>query len=211
MVLQQKNSKVKIIISSTENQKNNENVKNITSINLGECETKLKEHYKIPKDKYLYILRIDVPQEGIDLVKIEYEVYYPLNGKNLEQLDLNYCGKSKVDIYIPYEITDDINKLNISSDYYNDICYTYTSDNGTDIILKDRQQEYIKKNKIVCEENCVFSRYNENTGKAVCSCEIKIKLPLISEIKLDKNKLFDSFTDIKNIANINIMKCNEML
>ena len=207
VVLQQKNSKVKIIISSTENQKNNENVKNITSINLGECETKLKEHYKIPKDKYLYILRIDVPQEGIDLVKIEYEVYYPLNGKNLEQLDLNYCGKSKVDIFIPYEITDDINKLNISSDYYNDICYTYTSDNGTDIILKDRQQEYIKKNKIVCEENCVFSRYNENTGKAVCSCEIKIKLPLISEIKLDKNKLFDSFTDIKNIANINIMKC----
>ena len=208
VVIEQKNSKSTITISSTENQKKNENEKNnITTINLGECETKLKEHYKIPKDKYLYILRIDVPQEGTNMLKMGYEVYYPLNGKNLEKLNLSYCEKAKVDISIPFEITEDMDKLNSSSDYYNDICYTYTSEKGTDISLKDRQKEYVDKNMTVCEENCDFSNYNTNTGKALCSCEIKIKLPLISEIKLDKNKLFDSFTDIKNIANINIMKC----
>ena len=69
---------------------------------------------------------------------------------------------------------------------------------------------YINKNLTVCEENCEFSSYNYDTGKAVCSCEITIKLPLISEIKIDKNKLYDSFTDIKNIANINIMKCYKL-
>jgi len=208
VIIEQKNSKSTITISSTENQKKNENEKNnITTINLGECETKLKEHYKIPKDKYLYILRIDVPQEGTNMLKMGYEVYYPLNGKNLEKLNLSYCEKAKVDISIPFEITEDMDKLNSSSDYYNDICYTYTSEKGTDISLKDRQKEYVDKNMTVCEENCDFSNYNTNTGKALCSCEIKIKLPLISEIKLDKNKLFDSFTDIKNIANINIMKC----
>ena len=29
----------------------------------------------------------------------------------------------------------------------------------------------------------------------------------MSEIKFDKKKIYDSFTDIKNMANINIMKC----
>ena len=156
---------------------------------MGECESKLKEHYKIPKDKYLYILRIDVPQKGIDLVKLEYEVYYPLHGKNLELLNLSYCEEFRADIYVPFEITDDLFKLNFSSDYYNDICYTYTSEKGTDVILKDRQQEYIDNNKFVCEENCIFSRYDTNTRKAICSCEIKVKLPLISEIKFDKKKI----------------------
>ena len=208
VVIQQKNSNTKVTISSTENQRKNENEKNnITTINLGECETKLKNHYKIPQDKYLYILRVDVPQEGMNMVKMGYEVYYPLYGSNLEKLDLSVCENAKIAISIPYEIVEDIEKLNSSSDYYNDICYTYTSEKGTDIIMKDRQQEYVDKNISVCEENCVFSYYNTKTGKAVCSCEIKIKLPLISEIKFDKNKLYDSFTNIKNIANINIMKC----
>ena len=155
----------------------------------------------------MYILRVDAPQKEIDLVKLGYEVYYPLHGKNLELLNLSYCGKAKVDISIPFEITDEIYKLNSSSDYYNDICYTYKTEKGTDIILKDRQQEYIDKSIFDCEENCIFSRYDTNLGKAICSCEIKIKLPLISELKFDKNKLYDSFTDIKNITNINIMKC----
>ena len=208
VVIQQKNSNTKVTISSTENQRKNENEKNnITTINLGECETKLKNHYKIPQDKYLYILRVDVPQEGMNMVKMGYEVYYPLYGSNLEKLDLSVCENAKIAISIPYEIVEDIEKLNSSSDYYNDVCYTYTSEKGTDIIMKDRQQEYVDKNISVCEENCVFSYYNTKTGKAVCSCEIKIKLPLISEIKFDKNKLYDSFTNIKNIANINIMKC----
>ena len=208
VIIKQNNSEIRVIISSSKNQQDYENEKNnITSINFREYESKLKEHYKISKDKYLYILRIDVPQKGIDLVKLEYEVYYPLHGKNLELLNLSYCEEFRADIYVPFEITDDLFKLNFSSDYYNDICYTYTSEKGTDVILKDRQQEYIDNNKFVCEENCIFSRYDTNTRKAICSCEIKVKLPLISEIKFDKKKIYDSFTDIKNIANINIMKC----
>ena len=112
-----------------------------------------------------------------------------------------------MNISIPMKLTDDIDKLNSSSDYYNDVCYTSKSKNGTDISLKDRQKEFVENDKAVCEENCEFTRYNYETGKAVCSCEVKIKLPLISEIKFDKNKLLDNFINIKSFANINIMKC----
>ena len=210
--IEQENSNTKVTVSSSENQKKAEKEKNnITTINLGECEKKLKEHYNIPLDKNLYIFTIKVSQENIKAVKMGYEVYYPLNGQNLELLDLSICENEKVDITTPMELTDDIDKLNSSSDYYNDICYTSTTENGTDISLKDRQIEYVESNKTICEENCEFTHYNYETGKAVCSCEVKIKLPLISEIKFDKYKLYDSFTDIKQIANLNIMKCYKIL
>ena len=41
--------------------------------------------------------------------------------------------------------------------------------------------------------------------------KIKLNLPIISEIKIDKKRLYESFTDIKNIANIRIFKCYKLL
>ena len=205
------NTTAKATISSTKNQKNYEKENNNkTSINLEKCESKLREYYKIPEEEYFYLLKLDVPQIGTKVVKMEYEMYHPLNGKNLQKLDLSVCKNIKVDIFIPIEINEDLNKINSSSDYYNDICFALTSERGTDITLKDRQHKFVEENKAICEENCQFTKYNYDTKKAVCSCETKIKLPILPEIKFDKNKLYDSFTDIKNIANLNILKCYKL-
>ena len=57
--------------TTTENQKN-EKSSNSTTIDLGDCETKIKDEYGIPKDKSLYILKIDVKQEGLKIPKIAY-------------------------------------------------------------------------------------------------------------------------------------------
>ena len=43
--------------------------------------------------------------------------------------------------------------------------------------------------------------------EAVCSCGIKTEIPLINDIKKDKDSLLNSFTDINNIANIKLMQC----
>ena len=59
----------------------------------------------------------------------------------------------------------------------------------------------------ICEINCDFISYNYETKKAVCSCDIKIEIPFMENIKFDKNVLLNSFTDIKNIANIKILNC----
>lgn len=59
----------------------------------------------------------------------------------------------------------------------------------------------------LCEEGCKLSGYNKTTEKVKCSCEIKVSLPLIDDITFDKNKLRDSIIDIKNIMNIEIVKC----
>ena len=194
--------------TTTENQRNNEN-SNTTTINLGDCEDKLRNYYSIPKQNPLLIFKIDVVEEGLKVPKIEYEVYNP---KNHEKLSLNVCQNSKVNLSIPINIDEsDIDKFNSSSGFYNDICYTYTSDKGTDVSLDDRKNEFIEKNMTVCEENCDFVGYDKDTQKAICSCEVKIKLPLMSEITLDKNKLYESFANLKSIFNVKIMKCYHVL
>ena len=53
-----------IIITSTKNQKNNENKKMVT-INLGKCENILKDIYNISKNDSLYILQIISEEEGM--------------------------------------------------------------------------------------------------------------------------------------------------
>ena len=194
-----------ISLTSTNNQKNNLN-KNKTTIDFGDCEKKLKQKYNIEFNRSLYILKFDVKEEGLKIPKIEYEIYYPLNGHDLIKLNLTVCKDNKIDIFIPVSINDDLDKYNPSSKYYNDICSKAISDVGTDITLKDRRKEFVNKNMTLCEENCNLIDYNYDTEIAKCSCNVKISLPFIEDIVFDKNKLYQSFIDVKNIANINLMK-----
>ena len=34
----------------------------------------------------------------------------------------------------------------------------------------------------LCEVDCEFNGYNNNTKKSLCGCQVKIKLPVIAEI-----------------------------
>ena len=104
--------------------------------------------------------------------KIEYDVYCALFGTNLIKLNLTVCKNTKISISIPMIITEDIDKLNSSSGYYNDICYTTTSEDGTDITLKDRKKDFINNNKAVCQDDCQFSKYDSEKMKVECSCDV---------------------------------------
>ena len=196
-----------IVLTSTINQKNNED-KNYVSMDLGECENILKNNYNISKNNSLYILQIISEEEGMKIPKVEYEVYYPLyHSNNLTKLNLSLCKDTKIEISISVEIDGSIDKYNPKSDYYNDICSKTTSDSGTDITLKDRKNEYVNNNLSLCEENCELIGYNSDKGKVKCSCDVKLNIPTNDDIKFDKESFLKSFTDIKNIININIMKC----
>ena len=207
---------------------------NGTSIDLGICENLLREAYNFFDDEDLYILIIDIKEEGMKIPKIEYAVYY-LNNTNgkLIQLDLSICldkkrhllnfqkktkmnlrllndnndNSAKIKALIPVEINNNIDKHNSSSEYYNNPCYTTTSQYGTDICLKDRRDEFIDNNMTLCEENCDLIGYDYYYNKSICSCTIKIKLPLLNEVKFDKERLKNNFIDINNIMNIKFLKC----
>ena len=202
-----KEGNILYIMSNTKNQRDEVENRNKTTINLGQCENELKSAYNISENNSLYIAKIEVKEEGMNIPKIEYEVYYPLYNNTLTKLNLSECKGKKIIVSIPVSISGDINKYNISSDYYNNICTKTTSENGADITLKDRKKQFIDNNMTLCEEDCELIEYNYTIEKAKCSCLVKIRLPLIDDIKFDKDKLYKSFTDIKNFANINLMKC----
>ena len=195
-------------LTSTYNQRNNKYI-NISRINLGACENKLKSHYHLDDKETLIMLKIEYYQEGLLIPVIEYEVY---NIKEKKILNLTVCKDEKIQISTPVNIDEDnLFKYNISSDYYNDICLPFTTEYKTDIILIDRRNEYINNNMSLCESNCEFTRYNSNKKEAICECSFKIKLPLISEIVVNKNKLINNFINFEKITNIYTMKCLKLL
>ena len=192
-------------ITTTENQKNN-NYSNISNINLGECEDRLKTIYQIDKNLSLIILKIDYFMSGILIPVIGYEIYHPINKS---QLNLKYCEDILVKINIPVSINEDsLYKYDPNSEYYNDECSTYTTENGTDIILNDRQNEFINNNLSLCEDNCTYNGYFTDTKKALCECQTKLKINSISEIITDMNILSNNFNN-KESTNLNLatMKC----
>ena len=205
-----KDEKTTITLTTTNNQRNKIN-SNETVIDLGECETLLRKEYNISDNESLYIVKIDVIQKDMKIPKIGYNVYSKLFGENLIKLNLTVCESNKIDILLPVEISESLDKLNSSSEYYNDICYATTSNFGTDISLNDRKIEFIEGNKTVCQEDCIFSEYDDLNKKAKCSCKVKESSFDISDMKINKTKLFENIIDIKNIANFNIMICYKVL
>ena len=178
---------------------------------MGECENLLRNYYNISNNETLYMKKIDVIQEGYNIPKVEYNVYSKLFGTNLIKLNLTVCENSKITISIPIELTENIDKFNSRSVYYNDICYTTTSENGTDITLKDRKSDYINKNMTVCQEDCELSQYNKEKKIVECSCSVKESSSSFADMKIDKTKLLKNFKDIKNIINYQFLICYKKL
>ena len=153
---------------------------------------------------------IEVIQDGMKIVKVEYDVYANLTGSNLVKLNLTICENCKISILTPFKMDENKDKHNSSSGYYNDICYTTTSQSGTDITLKDRQTEYIEKD-VVCQDNCEFSDYNYEILKANCSCVAKGSPPFIADMNINKSNLLKNIRDIKKFANLNFLVCYKKL
>ena len=90
-------------ITSSYNQKNKE-YKNISSIDLGECENILKREYKIDNNETLIIFKIDYYIEGLKTPLIKYQVFHP---RTKELLDMKYCKEYKIKMNIPVTIDED--------------------------------------------------------------------------------------------------------
>ena len=152
-------------LTSTENQKNSSN-NNISTIILGECENILKREYHIDENLPLIILKIDYFKADSLIPIIGYEVFHP---KNKFKLDLNYCKNEFINFSIPVLIDDEILfKYDPNNEYYTDQCNPYTTENGTDILLNDRQYEYNDNNMALCENNCTFNSYDSDKKQVIC-------------------------------------------
>ena len=134
--------------------------------------------------------------------------FMQLMNKIKKKLSLDICKDNKINIDIPVSVNEDkIFKYNSSNDYYNDPCLSYTIEDQTDIIIKDRRDEFNNDKLSLCEKDCEFKGYDSVNKKALCECFIKFKFPLISEVAIDKNQLLNNFKDLSKTLNLSIMKC----
>ena len=131
-------------------------------MDLGHCETELKKEYNISLNDSLYILQIISEEEGMKIPKLEYEVYYPLyNDSKLHLLNLSICNDVNVDVYMPLSLNGSLDEIDPNSDFYNDICSTYTTKDGTDLTLLDRKNLIYDNNANIsmCQEGCTLLNY----------------------------------------------------
>ena len=198
--------KFSVTLFSTQNNNINSNK---TSIDFRNCEILLRQYYNFTVNETIYILEIDVEQEKMRIPKILYFIYGKISSDQLERLNLTICKGTRIYLYTPVIINENIDTLKSKSGYFNDICYPAKSDYGTDILLTDRKNEFIDRNKTVCQEDCDLEEYNYHIKKAKCSC--KVKEFSLADIYINKTELLKNFKNIKDIANIDIIKCYKKL
>ena len=196
-------------ITTTEIQKSKKNKNNNEStIDLGECEKTLRQIYNLNDSIPLIILKVDYFKQDLLIPIIGYEVFHP---ENKSKLNLNYFKENNINninISIPVNIDEDkFFKYDPNSDYYTDQCNPYTTDNGTDIIINDRQNEYNDNNMALCENTCELSEYEYDTKKVICECIIKVKQIEVSEVENQTDLLYHNFTSIDESSNMATMKC----
>ena len=210
---------VVIQISTLEEQKNSINP-NVSTIDLGECENILKEKYNISKDYSLIVLKTDIKNDDLSVTYVQYEIYHPITKK---QLDLKYCNDIKITVNVPVNLDDNAillydslsesgyNLFDSEDDFYNDICSTYTSENGTDMTLADRKDEIysVAGNITMCQTGCIFELYNKTTKKAKCNCDAQVNSTEtdISKIEFSiSNILLSTLTN----SNFLVLKCYQL-
>ena len=197
---------------------------NLSMIDLGECEEKLKKENNIDQDESLIIYKLEKVGTIAAQKNIQYEVYNP---NNLEKLDISICTNEKINIYIPLTLSEDTLELhqdllsygydlfNPNDSFYQDICAGYTSSNGTDVLLlSDRRANYFNNTETACQNGCTYSQYSAETKQLKCECDAVEKTIEPEPEKMDKfdgSIIFTSFYDVLKMSNFLVLKCYKLV
>ena len=168
-----------------------------TGIDLSACEKILKKKYNLPSEEDLIILKADTPlfKElnisyselfGID---VNYQIFSVSLGAFLP---LTPCSESEGDesgttVYNPFTkyqlesfqskigvvVSNGYDIFNANSPFYNDVCTPFTNENGNDVLLDARRQDYYDENINLCDKGCTFIGYNTNSKTYICKCNVK--------------------------------------
>ena len=183
-------------------------IENLSIVNLGHCETILKTENGIDLSEDLIIFKTEYIFPEFKIPIIDYEIFDQKDNR----LYLNCCSNVSINYEIPVEINEDeIYKYDPNSFYYNDKCHPVESDNNIDLTIYDRKNDYNEKNMSLCQINCDFKGYNNKTKKANCECNAKNKLPFDDIFNVDKDKLIKKFLNVKDIMNIDVVKCYKLI
>ena len=183
-------------------------ISDVSSIDLGDCEIKLRNENNIDKNTPLIVFKIDYYTDYSLVPVIGYEVFNP---NTLKKLDLSICENNNMNVNSPVtEINESTLYIHDTGDaYYLDECTPSAEGLGYDLILSDRQNFYINNNLSLCEKNCEYKGYNKDIKKSICFCNIKSEKLIASELYNKSNHFSDKFPNHVNdeSSSTNSMRC----
>ena len=212
-----------IQLAKLDDQINQENP-NVSNIDLAECEDIFRSENHLDEDEDLIVYKTDIKTSDLSSTYVIYEIY----DSSLNKLNLDVCKDSHITINVPVHFDDSLNNLakslsdsgynlfNEEDSFYNDICSTYTNENGTDMILSDRKQDIYSttQNQTICQKDCLLESYNVTSKKAKCNCNIVTK-HTINSLNVDnlfnKKEIAKSFYDTLANSNFQVMKCFKLI
>ena len=105
---------------------------------------------------------------------------------NLDDNSKSLCGSLSQSGYNLFDLNDS---------FYNDICSTYTTENGTDLTLADRKNLIYDSsgNVSMCQDRCSYQYYNLTTKKTKCDCQVQVEEIITDVEKLKFLPLFHLF------------------
>ena len=153
---------------------------------------------------------------------IQYEVYAP--GQS-QKLDLSVCSKTKIDVLYPIQLDEETKTIyedlksqgydlfDKNNRFYKDICTPYKSEDGTDVILADRNNDFFAKHEIICQANCDYSSFSSQSNFVRCECNVveNEKMEAEEPIRVTSKGDVNSFIDILKYSNYKVLYCYKLV
>ena len=198
-------------------------------LDISKCQDVLKKRYGLSNEESLILLKGDFLQKIPDQF-ITNRVAYQLFSTSIGAfLPLFYCKEQgiPVDVFnlfnssnllkdfqkkLGSSFDNDLNILDPSSSFYNDICTPFTNENGNDVLLDERKLDYFNEKYNFCEEGCNLINYNEVSHRLACRCEIKSTTSDVSRYETTPIEVpKDFYKKSAGYSNIKVFKCSSQV
>ena len=196
---------------------NSLNNNNLSIIDLGNCETILKEKYNLNENDNLIILKKEKKTNKAFEKEVQLEIYEPYNRT---KLNISLCDETNINIYVKAKLSEEIkysyeklkslgyDMFDINEPFYRDICIDYTSYKDSDIILSDRINYIYNNDDTKCQSNCKLYEYSEEYLN--CSSTIDEEINNMNE-KFKSTKKYESFSNDMKYSAYKVLKCYNLV
>ena len=187
---------------------------NATSIDFSQCINTLKKYPQYKDEDDFIIVKIDINRTDELCPQTEYQILVDdipvdLSLCKMHSIEVKYKidpNTDLIDIELVNELAEKgIDLFNPNDPFFNDICFPYTTENNTDIPLKDRRNDFFQ-NVSICDTGCSYKSYDPLTYEVTCDCEIKNDFNMKST---EPTKEF--FNALLDNTNLKIVKCYRLL
>ena len=192
----------------------NKNNPKLSDIDLDTCKNYILA--QISSNEYFYIIKTDIIRNDYKKNIVKFSFYFK-NGTliNIEEecsiiisspiniLDIEEQKQINITLEQNYDIFDKNNK------FYNNLCTPFKSEYETDLLIEDRRKYYYLKYYDICENNCDYIGYINNTGKIQCNCTYnninKYEKNIIDDFEKQENNF--EFKKKFKLSHIKCFKC----